>query len=327
MGRSPKAAVIGGTYVDMAVRCGQLPSSGQSVVGTALSYNATGPGPNQAAQAALCGCEVHLISKVGGDPFAEMAKKSLEEFKINSEFVRTAEAKNTGIVITLVGGTGENAACFYAGANAALGPQDIKSAEQVISEADVLLIHGGLPHEAIVQAIRCARVHRTKVILNPAKSVESRCIGGTPEGDLPMEFFSADILIPNLCEAAEITDICGATIRTAKLIGSDLVSRGTNYAVITMGKRGCMVVDRDGADQIPAFDVELVDQTGSGDAFSGAFAASCAVGDDVRQAVIFASAAGALACSKFGSIEAMPTKAEIIELLQKQDIDILPSNP
>jgi len=81
-----------------------------------------------------------------------------------------------------------------------------------------------------------------------------------------------------------------------------------------------MVVHRDGADQVPAFDVELVDQAGRGDAFAGALAASCAVGDDIRQAVKFASAAGALACSKFGSVEAMPTKAEIIELLQKEDI-------
>jgi len=326
-GRSPKVVVIGGTYVDMAVRCSQLPSSGQSVVGSALSYSATGPGPNQAVQAALCGCEVHLISKVGGDPFAEMARKSLEEFKIDTEFVYTAEAKNTGIVVTLVGGTGENAACFYAGANAALGPHDIEGAEQVISDADILLIHGGLPHEAVVRAIRCAGVHGTKIILNPARAVESRGVGGDCEGDLPMEFFSADILVPNLCEAGEITDISGATVRTAKLIGSDLVSRGVNYAVITMGKRGCMVVDRDGADQIASFDVELVDQAGRGDAFAGALAASCAVGDDIRQAAIFASAAGALACSKFGSIEAMPAKAEIIELLQKEDIDILPSGP
>ena len=69
----------------------------------------------------------------------------------------------------------------------------------------------------------------------------------------------------------------------------------------------------------PAFEVELVDKTGSGDAFAGALAAYCAVKDDVREAVKFASAAGALACTKFGSIEALPTKAEIIELLQKQE--------
>ena len=326
-GRIPKVVVIGGTYVDMAVRCNQIPSPGQSVVGSALSYSATGPGPNKAAQAALCGCEVHLISKVGGDPFAEMVRKSLAEFKVNTELVYTAEAKNTGVVVTVVNSAGENATCFYAGANTALQPQDIEGAEQVIADADVCLIHGGLPQGAIVQALRCASVHGTKIVLNPARPVESRCAGGQADGDLPMEFFSADILIPNLCEAAEITEQSAASIRTAKLIGSDLVSRGVKYAVITMGKRGCMVVDRNGADQIPAFDVELVDQTGRGDAFAGALAASCAVGDDIRQAVKFASAAGALACSKFGSIEAMPTKAEIIQLLQKEDIDVLPSNP
>ena len=101
------------------------------------------------------------------------------------------------------------------------------------------------------------------------------------------------------------------------MIGSDLVARGVGSAVITMGKRGSIVVDRAGADHIPAFDVELVDQTCCGDAFAGALAAYCAVKDDIRGGVEFASAAGALTCSKFGCIESLPTKAEIIELLQK----------
>jgi sugar/nucleoside kinase (ribokinase family) len=82
-----------------------------------------------------------------------------------------------------------------------------------------------------------------------------------------------------------------------------------------------MVVDRNSADQIPAFEVDLVDHAGSGDAFAGALAAYCAVKNDVRAAVKFASAAGALACTKFGSVEALPTKAEIIELLQKEDTE------
>jgi ribokinase len=317
-GRSPKVVVIGGTYVDMAVRCSQIPSPGQSFAGSALSYTTTGPGPNQAVEAALCGCEVHLISKVGGDPFAEMARASLAEFKVNTEFVYTAEAMNTGVVVTLVNGTGENATCHYPGANCALQPKDIADAEQVIAEANVCLIHGQLPQETIVSALRAAELHGVKVILNPARPLEK---SGEEGGDLPIEYFTADIVIPNLFEAAEITDQSTANIRTAKMIGSDLVSRGVAYAVITMGRRGCMVVDRNSADQIPAFEVDLVDHAGSGDAFAGALAAYCAVEDDVRAAVKFASAAGALACTKFGTIEALPTKAEIIELLQVEDIE------
>jgi ribokinase len=313
---APKVVVVGGTYVDMAVRCGQIPSAGQSVAGSSLSYTATGPGPNEAVEAALCGCEVYLISKVGGDPFAQTVRTNLAEFNINTEFVFTAEAKNTGAVVTLVNSAGENATLVYTGANGALRPEDIDGAEQVISEADICLIHGRLPQLAIRTAIRCAKVHGTKVILNPARPTEQP---DNQNNALPIEYFNADILIPNLYEAADITEQSDVSIRTAKLIGSDLVARGANSAVITMGKRGCLVVDRNGADHIGAFEVELVDQTGRGDAFAGALAAYCAVKDDLREAVKFASAAGALACTKFGSIEALPTKAEIIQFLQKED--------
>jgi len=313
----PKVVVIGGTYVDMAIRCGQIPSPGQKVIGSALSYTITGPGPNQAVEAALCGCDVHLISKVGGDPFAQMSKNSLAEYKVNTDFVYTAEAKNTGLVVTFVNAEGENASCYYPGANSALQALDITEAEQMISEADVCLIHGQLPQEAIVSALRCAELYGVKVILNPARPLEQQ---DQTNSDLPIEYFKADILIPNLYEAADITEQSAANIRTAKLMGSDLVARGVDYAVITMGRRGCMVVDRNSADHIPAFEIELVDHTGRGDAFAGALAAYCAVENDVRAAVKFASAAGALACTKFGSIEALPTKADIIEILQKEDI-------
>ena len=104
------------------------------------------------------------------------------------------------------------------------------------------------------------------------------------------------------------------------MIGSDLVTRGVETAVITMGKRGCMVVDRSGADHIGAFEIELVDQTARGDAFAGALAACYAAKNDVREAARFAAAAGALACTKFGSIESLPAKAEIIQLLQREDM-------
>jgi len=317
-GRSPEVVVIGGTYIDMDIRCGQIPSAGQSVIGSELSYTLTGPGPNQAVEAALCGCNVHLISKVGGDSFAQTVKTILIDSDVNTEFIYTAKAKNTGVVVTLVNSEGENAVCYCSGANSALTAEDIEASEQVISEADVCLIHGKMQQQAIVTAVRCAMVHGTKVILNPAAPLEQQ---GQESVDLPADYFTVDILLSNLYEAAEIADQSAANVRTAKLIGSDLVARGVGSALITMGRRGCMVVDRSGADQIAGYDVELVDQAGSGDAFAGALAAYYAVENDVRGAVKFASAAGALACKKFGSIESLPTKADIIELLQQEDTD------
>ncbi|MHC4636873.1 MAG: ribokinase [Planctomycetota bacterium] len=318
-GRIPKVVMIGGTYVDMAIRCSKIPAEGQSVPGSALSYSPSGSGPVQALEAALCGCDVHLISKIGDDPFGKLVTDSLEEHNVNTSFVGTVKAKNTGMYVTLVDSEGENASCIYSGANISLTPQDIEAAEGVITEADVCLIHGEMPQDAIVAAIRLAEIHGIKVILNPARPIDQ---ANQTNSDLPIEYFSVDILVSNLEEAAYLADQSDINLRAAKLIGSDLVARGVKAAIITMGKRGSMAVDRNSADHIPAFTVETVDHTGRGDAFAGALAAYCSVKDDLREAVKFASAAGALACAKFGSFEAMPKKDEIIQLLQQEDMDI-----
>jgi ribokinase len=316
--RNPKVVVIGAVYIDLAVRCSDVPAPGQQIGGSSLSCTVAGPGPLQAVQAALCHCDVSLVGKLGGDAFAQMALKSLAEYKVDTEYLFFAEAKNTGVIVTVVNAKGENAVCRYTGANSALQPADILLAEERIAEAKVCLIHGCLPQEAIVAAIHAANLHRTPVILNPAQPIEQT---EQPAHALPSEYFSADVLVCNLTSAAQITDQSGADIRTAKMIGSDLVARGVHGAVLTMGPRGCVIVDRTGADHIPAFDVDVVDRTGSGEAFAGALAAYCAVKNDLREAVKFASAAGALVCTKFGAIEALPTEAEIIQLLQREDIE------
>ncbi len=316
--RNPKVVVIGGVYIDLAVRCSHVPAPGQQLGGSSLSCTVAGPGPLQAVQAALCHCDVSLVGKLGGDAFAQMALKSLAEYKVDTEYLFFAESKSTGVIVTLVDAKGENAVCRYTGANSALQPADIQMAEERIAEAKVCLIHGCLPQEAIVAAIHTANLHRTPVILNPAQPLEQT---EQPGPALPSEYFSADVLVCNLTSAAQIADQSGADIRTAKMIGSDLVARGVHGAVLTMGPRGCVIVDRTGADHFPAFDVDVVDRTGSGEAFAGALAAYYAVKNDLREAVKFASAAGALVCTKFGAIEALPTEAEIIQLLQREDIE------
>jgi len=328
-GRIPTVVVIGSAYVETVVRCSQVPQLGKTAIGSGFSCTPAGAGVNQAIQAALCDCQTYLISKIGNDLFAQMVKDNLAGFGVSTDFVCSAEAKNTGIIVTLCTAHGENCSCVSPGANRALTAEDITSEkiEAIIASADVCLIHADLPRQTVIAAIRTANLHRTSVILDPAAALEK------PEQQytdletldkekricqpLPIEYFSADILIPDVHEAAEITEEPISSIHTAKLIGSDIIARGVQCAVIKMGKRGCVVIDRQSTEHIPAFEVDLVDQTCAGDAFAGALAASCAVGDDIRKAVRFASAAGALACTKFGTQDSLPKKEEIIQLLQE----------
>jgi len=319
----PKVVVVGSVYIDMAIRCEQFPSTSEVVYGSGFSCIPTGCGLNQAIQAALCGCEVYLVSKTGKDQFGEIVRNNLADFGIHCEFVFGAEAKNTGVIVSFVNGTGTNRTVASEGANRALVPTDIKGAEfeELISTADVCLVNGSLPADFVCSVIRAAKLSRTKVILDPAVSSEQF---QNQSGQLPMDYYTADIIVPNFAEAAELATAQNHHTHTAKLIGSDLVARGAGCAVIKLGKRGVMVIDKDGADLIPPFEVKYVDHTACGDAFNGAFAASCAVGsakgcltaDEIRKAAKFASATGALACSKFGAQESLPKKEEIIELLQ-----------
>ncbi len=86
-GRIPKIVVVGPTYVDMVIKCKEFPSPGEVVDGFGASCVPTGAGPNRAVEAALCDCDVTLISKVGEDPFGEMAKANLRRYRINTELV------------------------------------------------------------------------------------------------------------------------------------------------------------------------------------------------------------------------------------------------
>ena len=144
-----KVVVVGSAYVDMAIRCDDFPLPGQTVAGAGFSCSVTGPGPNQAVQAALCGCQVSLISKVGKDAFGDMIRESLARLDINTDFVYTAPAKNTGIFVTTVNNSGENTCCISAGANRALQAGSIatENIEHLLIGADVCLINGELPKE------------------------------------------------------------------------------------------------------------------------------------------------------------------------------------
>jgi ribokinase len=312
---SPHIVVIGSAFIDVAVRCKEFPAAGETVMGTGFSCKTTGSGINQATEAALCGCHVHFIGKVGSDFMGEMIRKNLAFYNINSDYVIAAEAKSTGVFVTMVNAAGENGSCISLGANRALRAADIEAAEEIITTADVCLIHGDIPSDAVVAAVRMANLHKVKVLLDPALGISGNA---RKHSELPAEYFSVNVLMVNTEEAAEIAEEPVSDLHKAKLVGSDLVARGAQNVVIKMHRKGCMIVNREGTDHIAPFEVEVVDRTCAGDAFAGALAASYGVGDSLKEAVRFAAAAGALACTKFGCQESLPKKSEILELLHKQ---------
>jgi sulfofructose kinase len=111
-----------------------------------------------------------------------------------------------------------------------------------------------------------------------------------------------------LQETADVTDDAQALRKIARLTKSFLAG--------TRGPRGTIWLDEQGnIQETPAFPVHTVDTLGAGDVFHGAFALAITEGQELRQALRFASAAAALKCTRFGGAFAAPQRAEVMELL------------
>lgn len=317
-GRIPKLVVIGPVYVDMAMKCPSFPAAGQKVEGSSFSYISSGPGVNRSIQACLCGCDVSVISKVGEDCFGQMIQKNLNQYGIHTELIYSVGAMSTGVTLTLVDPLGANSVYFCSGANRALGRDEIEyaAAEQLISTSNAVLICGQIPQETAVTAIRCAQIHKNRVILDvclPHHNLES-----LKDVNWPMEYYNVSTLIVRFGDFVCASELGAGGLAELKSIAAHLVGKGVSSVVMTLGWRGALIADRQGVRHIPGIALDVVDNSGAVDAFCGAFAACCTTSDPVDASVQFAVAAEALTRSRFGVQDAMPKKEEIIALLQQQ---------
>lgn len=93
---------------------------------------------------------------------------------------------------------------------------------------------------------------------------------------------------------------------------------GCRVAAVTRGPQGTFWLDDNGAHRQPAFPVKVVDTTGAGDVFHGAYALAIGEGREIAYAMRFASAVAALKCTLKGSRAGIPTRAEADALLEQQ---------
>ena len=87
------------------------------------------------------------------------------------------------------------------------------------------------------------------------------------------------------------------------------------YVVLKLGGRGCYVYDGKYCDLVSPYDVEPVDTTAAGDAFTAALTAEYLRTGDIIAAARFANAAGALTVTKKGAIKSLPVREEVEALM------------
>lgn len=305
--QTPRIVVVGSINMDLVVRTAVMPSPGQTVMGHSLATIPGGKGANQAIAAVRCGAAVEIISRLGHDDFGQRLLMKLQTVGVNTNGVLVSENVSTGTAMIIVDDNGENTICIAPGANELLTAEDIDHQSELIAQADAVLIQLEIPQDTAAYVMHIAKHHNVPVILNPAPAPEK----------INPALFGADIIIANQDETARLTGEPANDVHTAKMAGSALLTRGAKMVIVTLGRRGALSLTADEMFHIRPFPAKVVDTTGAGDAFCGAFAAAYARKDSIYDASRFAAAAGALACGKFGAQPSMPRLCDVQKLIQR----------
>jgi len=256
------------------------------LAGATIESHPGGKGANQALAARRLGADVRLVARVGDDPQAGEALAGLRDAGVDLGAVEVDHGAPTGVAVVTVADGGENHIVVASGVNARVGARDVASGTSDPDSA--VLCQLELPDDAVVAASR----------------LESAlfCVNAAPARSLPAEVWQrADLVIVNEVEHEQLRD------ELAGIGGLLATTLGADGATLSQG--------RSEVAQSGPPDVDVIDTTGAGDAFSGALVVGLLEGRSHTDALARACAAGALATTRTGAQASLPTAAEIDKLL------------
>jgi len=290
-----KIAVIGSINMDYTSRVERLPAMGETIMASSFYVSPGGKGANQAVAARRLGAEVAMIGCVGQDA---AGRELVERFKrqgIDTSCVRFSE-KPTGNALITVDDEGHNTLVVYDGSNGELDINWVKSCEKYLAGSDYVIFQHEIPVETVESAIESCYNMGIKVILNPA-----------PAKKICLDTYKyVDIITPNETELFKLTG------RQDAFEGAEvLLSYGVKRVVVTLGEKGCAYVSKNERIMLDGFKVKAVDTTAAGDSFNAALAISLAEGKNIKDALMFSNAVGALTATKFGAQDSLPCREDV----------------
>lgn len=302
-----KIVVIGSLNMDLVGCSPRIPVVGETIVGHTYFSEPGGKGANQAYAAAKLGGRVAMLGRVGSDDFGREMRANLEHAGCDVQGLLSVEG-TSGIALIFVADTGQNSIIIVPGANDRFSPEDVDAAGPLLEGAAWVLLQLENPLPTVLAAAKAARRAGASVILDPA-----------PARAVPDELFAlSDVITPNETEAAILAGLPPSTLAPAQAleIARKLQARQARTVIVKLGDQGCLLVDRNDSQLIPAPTVKAVDTTAAGDQFNAGLAVGLAEGLDLASACKFANAAAALSVTRLGAQASAPSRAELSEFIK-----------
>ena len=300
--------VFGSINMDLTAYVPKLPKPGETLQGSSYITVPGGKGNNQSVAASRLGAPTKFVGRVGTDGFGEQVLQIVGEQKVDLSQVMKDPEHGTGIAVICVDQNAENSIIIISGANFALDDSDVARADQVMDDAQVLMLQLEVPLDACLKAAKAAKAKSVQVVFDPAPAVP-----------LPDEAFKLmDFITPNETETEILVGFKPENAEDASKAAKLFLEKGVGTAVIKMGAKGVYFENKHESGFVPPFKVNPIDTVAAGDAFNAGLAVAISEGKPLAEAVRWGAAAGAIATTRKGALPAMPYREELETLMKEQ---------
>jgi len=304
---------LGLATLDVLIRLKDMPTWQERNQASGFRFDGGGLVGTAMVAAARLGARAGFVGTAGSDESAELKLRSFVENGVDlSRLVRRDGPEDQVVLVYVHEETGER---VFAGVRS--GPRQPIRPEELdrvyITSADYLHIDGLLHHEATLQAVQWMREAGKTVVMDGSRT-------NGPIRKEHQELVSyVDVLITGEGFARALTGI--DDIWQA---GQAVLDLGPRIFCETVGERGSYSVTRDEQFHTPAFQVDVVDTTGAGDVFHGAYIVAMMHGWTPRQCALFSTAVSAIKCTKLGGRAGIPTFEQTIAFLRSAGSELKP---
>ena len=282
-----------GTY-DLVYSVDRHPHPDEKIRADSFTGCGGGPAANAAVTVSSLGLQSAFVGYLGNDIFGNAHIDELQQAGVNTDLVARGKY-SSALSVVMVKPDGSRALVNYRKPDSYLAADSVDFSS---INTRVILFDGHEPHISPALA-KSARQMGIITVLD-AGSIHS----GTEELVGLVDYL--------VCSESFGLNFTGESTEERAL---EKLSAYAPNVIITIGSRGLVWKNGEGSGREDAFRIKALDTTGAGDVFHGALAACLAEEREWCDSLTFASAAGALCCTKVGARLGIPTKEEVEELL------------
>jgi len=289
---------VGVPYLDIVVGVDEYPGTNRSAPIGEFTISGGGKVPTALVAAARLGLSTALVAGIADDAFGAMIRTELEREGVSLKHAVPAEQSAVSVIVS----------------------------ERKTASRTILYGESAVPP---VDVFRDRRLSARLLHISSFGEAEREAVEWAHREGVPI-MLDADYYVPAFAEhARDVRLFIGSEhfFRgwNANMALSEkleyLYAQGPDVVIATLGEAGCMVLDERGLFPVPPFEIKVVDTTGAGDVFHGAYIYAYLQNWDYRDCAVFASAAAALKCTKPGGRRGIPDGEEVRAFLAQNGID------